>query len=855
MPLTAEGQIERLVRELGGPDLAVQTGPVWLTVTPAGLGLPEHGWKLHVSSRAATYPALVSALLPVLVAERCAFKLARSPDVLKELNDGAASPSAVGKAVTIYPDQRRVRELGCRLAGLLAGHQGPRVLSDRRVSDSAPVYYRYGPFIASTVQNVHGELESWLHGPGGERFEGLATLRYRQPPWAADPFTGAAGEPAAGVPEPDVVGGRYRVTAGIRESARGNVYRGVDPSGAAVIIKQARAFVAEDAARYDARLRLRNERRVLQVFDGVAGVPRFIDHFRHGDDEFLVTSDCGQRSLAEEVLRDGPYSPAPTARSRDLAGLARQLARIVSSVHARGVLIRDLTPGNVVLDDDRVSVVDFGLASYDGLHLAGGTPGYAPARQMRNEPPSAADDLFGLGMMLLFAVSRLHPVALGDDLDLPRVRALQAIMSGYGPAPEGVIAAIADLIAGGEPAVLALDRLARGQAHRPVRAAAALPAAPEATGDLLAEVTASLLSDVLDMAEIIVRAPGDTAAAHDASIYTGTAGIGLELLHYPHPRAAAAVRDLAGFSARTASRAGLPPGLFTGATGVEVFLHQARDLGIDVPECGPAGTGHATASGSDAHDLDLIAGAAGIGLGHLFIYRCNGDPAHMDIARTCGATVIRAAIPQPALTGSPDPRTAVEPSSGRAHGLAGLTDLLLALTEQSTKDTDVAIAAAIRAWQLASRARSLISRASDVQSSPVAFSWCQGLAGIGQTLIRAGAVLNEPSLTALARQAADVCIVHVPRLGALGQCCGAAGIGNFLIDTASLDSSDRYWRAAHDLAAHMLRRGAGTASHPVFTNSDPDSFAASWASGLTGILTFFRRLSNHGGPDSIPIYR
>ena len=48
--------------------------------------------------------------------------------------------------MTVYPRAEQVRELGLELARVLAGHLGPRVLSDRRVREDAPVYYRYGPF-------------------------------------------------------------------------------------------------------------------------------------------------------------------------------------------------------------------------------------------------------------------------------------------------------------------------------------------------------------------------------------------------------------------------------------------------------------------------------------------------------------------------------------------------------------------------------------------------------------------------------------------------------------------------------------------------------------------------------------
>jgi hypothetical protein len=223
--------------------------------------------------------------------------------VLSQLNDGHSFPATVGKAMTVYPDQRRVRDLGLRLAEAALGHEGPRVLSDRRVSQAAPVYYRYGP--------------------DGEPFDALATLRYRQPSWATDPFgiNGNASPQVSGAP--GVLGGRYRIVAGLREAAIGNVYRAIDEhDGSAVVVKQARALVAENDDGNDTRVRLRNERRVLQALRGVAGTPRYVDHFRHGHDEFLVTGDCGMRSLAEDVPLHGRYG---VRGRRSLGRLAGQL--------------------------------------------------------------------------------------------------------------------------------------------------------------------------------------------------------------------------------------------------------------------------------------------------------------------------------------------------------------------------------------------------------------------------------------------------------------------------------------------------------------------------------------------------
>jgi tRNA A-37 threonylcarbamoyl transferase component Bud32 len=842
---------QRVARAGFGAGYRVRGGPVWLRVSPEQADLPEHGWKLHVSARAATYLLLVKTLLPVLLRERCAFKLARSPRVLSELNDGLAYPASVGKAVTIYPDQQRIRALGLELAEILSGQAGPRILSDRQVKAGAPVYYRYGPFTGRWESDPRGMMSLPLRGPDGETFNGVATLCYQQPPWAEDPFTGQAGQDEPGATGADLLGGRYRVTAGIYQSARGHVCRATDQlDGSTVIIKQARALVAEDAGHNDTRARLRNERRVLQAVDGTAGVPRFLDHFRHADDEFLVTSDCGAITLGDDVGRNGPYdAEAAAGATRSLATLARQLARIVSDLHDRGVIIRDLSPKNIVLSGEDASIIDFGIAAYRGLHLPGGTAGYAPPGQQRGEQPREADDYYALGMTLLFVASGLHPVIAGQDPEIPRVRALQTIRSGYGPAPAGVIGAIADLLSStSEQARTSFRWLARGQdARRPGRPAA-LPAIPALTQELAAEVTSGLLSDLLAHAGDIVQAPPDVP---DMSIYSGSAGIGLELLHHAGDhQALGRAGDLLAYTLHTSQRIKLPPGLFLGRTGVQVFAQAAARHGIET--AGPDPAGDAADPQWRPEDDDLISGTAGVGLGHLWLYRASGERAYLDTARQCLDVLLPVAARDSSAGAGLPPGLAATLPDGRAHGLAGLTGFVLAMAEECP-DKRVLTAAACSAHDLANRTRALIGQTQHPDTVPMSASWCQGLAGIGPVLLHASTVLNDASYTSLARQAADYCICHLPRMSTLGRCCGAAGVGSFLIDLATQEQDQHYWDAARDVAAHLLLRSAGPPGRLVIGQPAAPVGIESWAFGLAGLLGFFRRLTRPGEPDSLPL--
>ncbi|MEU8543805.1 lanthionine synthetase LanC family protein [Streptomyces sp. NPDC048717] len=116
-------------------------------------------------------------------------------------------------------------------------------------------------------------------------------------------------------------------------------------------------------------------------------------------------------------------------------------------------------------------------------------------------------------------------------------------------------------------------------------------------------------------------------------------------------------------------------------------------------------------------------------------------------------------------------------------------------------------------------------------------------------------MLDDEPLVDLAREAADACVARIPLLSSLGQCCGAAGVGDYLLNLAAVEQSERYRDAAFDLATHVLLRSGGPLSHPRwFAPTDTPDRSLSWAKGLTGILTFFRRLSD-GGPECLPAFR
>ncbi len=91
-----------------------------------------------------------------------------------------------------------------------------------------------------------------------------------------------------------------------------------------------------------------------------------------------------------------------------------EVAQALEHAHERAVIHRDLKPGNVLLDArGAVKLADFGIA---GTVLAGATdpargisPFTASPQQLRGEPPTPADDIYGLGALAYELLSGYPP--------------------------------------------------------------------------------------------------------------------------------------------------------------------------------------------------------------------------------------------------------------------------------------------------------------------------------------------------------------------------------------------------------------------------------------------------------------
>ena len=99
-----------------------------------------------------------------------------------------------------------------------------------------------------------------------------------------------------------------------------------------------------------------------------------------------------------------------------------QTCRGLQAAHERGLVHRDIKPGNIfVMEDDSVKIIDFGVAHIGGTHttsVAKGTLLYMSPEQLQMKPPTALSDIFAVGVVAYQAFTRRRPFEGATESDI-----------------------------------------------------------------------------------------------------------------------------------------------------------------------------------------------------------------------------------------------------------------------------------------------------------------------------------------------------------------------------------------------------------------------------------------------------
>ncbi len=138
-------------------------------------------------------------------------------------------------------------------------------------------------------------------------------------------------------------------------------------------------------------------------------------------------------TLEERVRRSGPLDVATVVE------IARQVTSALGAAETRGLVHRDLKPGNIMVatsDDGKLTskVIDFGLAKalaetpdVRGITQGGfvGTPAFASPEQLNAKPVDVRSDIYSLGATLWYLLTGQMPFGEQPGTASPRVEQLK----------------------------------------------------------------------------------------------------------------------------------------------------------------------------------------------------------------------------------------------------------------------------------------------------------------------------------------------------------------------------------------------------------------------------------------------
>jgi serine/threonine protein kinase len=185
----------------------------------------------------------------------------------------------------------------------------------------------------------------------------------------------------------------YRLVRKIGRGSMGTVYEGLDRGGRRLAVK----VLSGELARHEEIVeRFRREAMAASQLPH-PNITTVLDFGEEGDQLYMAMELLQGSDLKALIERGATGSLAERVR------IMKQVASGMSAVHARGLVHRDLKPGNIHVTPEGVAkIMDFGLVRLGDSNMTRtgmvmGSPAYMAPEQLRGDRVDARCDVFSLG--------------------------------------------------------------------------------------------------------------------------------------------------------------------------------------------------------------------------------------------------------------------------------------------------------------------------------------------------------------------------------------------------------------------------------------------------------------------------
>lgn len=170
------------------------------------------------------------------------------------------------------------------------------------------------------------------------------------------------------------------------------------------------------AGRYaEGREQFLQEALTLAKMDKQSVIVGVRDFFEENNTAYIVMEYVGGTTFKDLTERRGGHIPP-----EELMALMEPLFSALSAMHAQGLIHRDISPENLMLESGKIRLLDFGCAresqNGDSTLTVTMKQGYAPVEQYQNKGQGPWTDVYGLSATIYFCLTGIKPPRSVDRL-------------------------------------------------------------------------------------------------------------------------------------------------------------------------------------------------------------------------------------------------------------------------------------------------------------------------------------------------------------------------------------------------------------------------------------------------------
>lgn len=196
----------------------------------------------------------------------------------------------------------------------------------------------------------------------------------------------------------DNIANKYQVLKTLGQGAMGEVYLVLPPRGEPVALKLLKTL--------DPKV----NKNAIDQFENEFKILKKLSHPNIGQ-----IIDYGYDEKSQKVFFTLPwlkgtdlYEATENLSFEKCENLFVQALRAINYLHQKEIIHCDLKPGNIFVEEDKVLLIDFGLAGYWGESIVG-TPTYLAPEVYQGTHHNVSSDLYAMGVIFYNCLSRSQP--------------------------------------------------------------------------------------------------------------------------------------------------------------------------------------------------------------------------------------------------------------------------------------------------------------------------------------------------------------------------------------------------------------------------------------------------------------